>query len=119
MVTKAGVAVGHAPNKILVHPVHFFILNGGVILCEATDPIRRYLRNLPQGGLEIPCIFKLQDNKQLIDKLKKLLAISKKYNEKEGTTKMVDLPLSLNYSEAKQIKVEEVLPSVPEASRSK
>jgi len=74
---------------------------------------------LPQGGLEIPCIFKFQGNEQLIDKSKKLQAISKKCIEKEGTTEKVDLPLSSNYPEAKQIKMEEKSPSIPGAKRIK
>ena len=72
---------------------------------------------MPQGGLEIPCIFKFQGKEQLIDKAKKLLVISMKCIEKEGTTEKVDLPLSSNYPEAKQIKVEEKSPSIPEVKQ--
>ena len=94
------------------------VTKGGVISCEITDPNRRYSRDLAQGCLEIPCKFKFQGNKQLVDEAKKLLAISKKSNEKEGTTKKVDLPSS-NSPEEKQIKVEEMSPPVPEAKRIK
>ena len=47
-----------------------------------TDPNRKYSRDLPQGGLEIPCVLTLRGTKDLVDKAVKLLAISifrKKY----------------------------------------
>ena len=76
-VTKDGETVGHVPKKIS-STCSLFISNGGVISCEVTDPNRRYLRDLAQGGLEIPCKFKFQGNQQLVDKAKKLLPYSKK-----------------------------------------
>ena len=59
-----------------------FIRKGGTIDCEVTDPNRKYSRDLPQGGLEIPCVLTLQSTKDLVEKAVKLLAISifcKKY----------------------------------------
>ena len=96
--TKAWVTVGHVPEKIS-SICSLLLSNGGVISCEGTDPNRKSSRDLPQGGLEIPrtCIFKFQGNEQLISKAKKLLAISRKCIEKEGTTEKVDLPLPSNY----------------------
>ena len=54
---------------------------------------------MPTGGiqeiwhkvaLKYPVNLKFQGNKQLVDKAKKFLAISKKSNEKEGVTKKED-----------------------------
>jgi len=84
--TKVGVTVGHVSKKIS-STCSLFISNGGVISCEITDPNRKCSRDLVQGGLEIPCKFKFQGYKQLVDKAKKLLAISKKSNEKERCNK--------------------------------
>ena len=53
-----------------------FIRKGGTIDYEVTDPNRKYSRDLPQGGLEIPCVLTLRGTKDLVDKAVKLLAIS-------------------------------------------
>jgi len=74
-VIKVGETVGHLPKKIS-STCSLFILNGGSISCKVTDPHRRYSSDLVQGGLEIPCIIILQGTKELIDKARKLLAIS-------------------------------------------
>ena len=42
---------------------------------EVMDPNRKYSKNLPQGGLEIPCVLTLRGTKDLVDKAVKLLAI--------------------------------------------
>jgi len=97
-VTKAGATIGHVPEKIS-SACSLLISNGGVISCEGTNPNRKSSRDVPQGGLEIPrtCMLKFQGNEQLINKAKKLLAISKKCIVKEGTTEKVDLPLPSYY----------------------
>ena len=41
-----------------------------------TDPNRKYSRDLPQRGLEIPCVLTVRGTKDLVDKAVKLLAIS-------------------------------------------
>ena len=79
--TRAGTMVGHLPKKTS-STCSLFIRRGRMIDCEVTDPNRKYSRDLPQGGLEIPCVLILRDAKGLVDKAVKLLAISifrKKY----------------------------------------
>ena len=41
-------------------------------MCKVTGS-RRYSRDLPQGGLEVPCTLKFQGSTKDIDKVKKLL----------------------------------------------
>ena len=67
--------VGHLPKKIS-STCSLFIRKGGTIDCEVTDPNRKYPRDLPQGGLEIPCVLTLLGTKDLVDKAVRLLAIS-------------------------------------------
>ena len=51
--------VGHLPKKTS-STYSLFIRKGGTIDCEVTpDPNRKYSRDLPQGGLEIPCVLTL------------------------------------------------------------
>ena len=73
--TRAGTMVGHLPKKTS-STCSLFIRKGGTIDCEVTDPNRKYSRDLPQGGLEIPCVLTLRGTKDLVDKAVKLLAIS-------------------------------------------
>ena len=72
--TRAGTMVGHLPKKTS-STCSLFIRKGGTIDCEVTDPNRKYSRDLPQGGLEIPCVLTLRGTKDLVDKAVKLLAI--------------------------------------------
>ena len=48
--------VGHVPRKFSAI-CSIFIRRGGSIVCIVSGS-RRYSSNLPQGGLEIPCILK-------------------------------------------------------------
>jgi len=48
--------VGHVPREIS-EICSIFIRRGGNIVCVVNGP-RRYSADLPQGGLEIPCILK-------------------------------------------------------------
>ena len=92
-VTKAGITVGHLPKKIS-STCSLFIFNGGSISCKVTDSHRRYSSDLVQGGLEIPCIIRLQGTKELIDKVSKLLGISSESNasaDKKPTKKQTDI----------------------------
>ena len=50
-IVRAGVIVGHVPRKIL----SLFLRRGGLIHCRVTGS-RHYSEDLPQGGLEIPCL---------------------------------------------------------------
>ena len=53
-VKKGGIIVGHLPRR-LSHLCALFIRRGGSISCSPTGR-RRYSSDLPQGGLEIPCL---------------------------------------------------------------
>ena len=113
-VTKVGITVGHLPKKIS-STCSLFILNGGSISCKVTDPHRRYSSDLVQGGLEIRCMIILQGPKELIDKARKLLAISSKSIasadenkpiSKKETDLMIDASVTPVAPDAKRIKLE-------------
>ena len=53
-VVRGLVTVGHVP-KIISSVCSMFLLRGGTIHCRVIAP-RRYSGDLPQGGLEIPCM---------------------------------------------------------------
>lgn len=64
--------VGHIPRKISVI-CSIFIRRGGSILC-LVNGARRYSSDLPQGGLEIPCVLKFAArNEKEAAKTKRLL----------------------------------------------
>lgn len=52
-VMKSGIVVGHSPKKLSC--TSLFIRRGGVIRCRVAGR-RTYSHDLPQGGLEIPCV---------------------------------------------------------------
>ena len=49
--------VGHVPRRIF-YICNIFIRHSGSIICRVTGP-RQYSRDLKQGGLEVPCEFRL------------------------------------------------------------
>ena len=53
-VVRSLVTVGHVPKKIS-SVCSMFLLRGGTLRCRVTAS-RRYSGDLPQGGLEIPCM---------------------------------------------------------------
>ena len=69
-VMKNDLVVGHLPSKFS-RLYSLFIRRGGVILCRVAGR-RRYSRDLPQGGLEIPCVLLLKVSPKELQKLKKL-----------------------------------------------
>ena len=71
-VKKDGTTIGHLPRKVS-RVCSLFMRRGGRIQCTVTGG-RRYSADLPQGGLEIPCLvsFSTQESKE-IQKLKQLL----------------------------------------------
>ena len=113
-VMKAGTIVGHLPKKIS-STCSLFILKGGIISCNVTDPNRKYSRDLAQGGLEIPCVITLRGTKELVDKAKKLLALSNEsvkstgeQNCKNPEKKQVPISLSATLEpNPKRIKLEQ------------
>ena len=66
-----GIVVGHVPR--IISPIcSIFIRQGGTISCRANGS-RRYSSDLPQGGLEVPCILTFSTpNAREIEKTKKL-----------------------------------------------
>ena len=73
-VKKDGTIVGHVPRKISTI-CSLFLQRGGSIQCTIVGS-RRYSGDLPQGGLEIPCVltFKAPDKmKDVLEKTQILL----------------------------------------------
>lgn len=70
-VVKGTEVVGHVP-KIISAACFLFLRRGGSIQCEVTGD-RRYSTDLPQGGMELPCILRFQGPKEDVAKVKKLL----------------------------------------------
>lgn len=71
-VTKGERIVGHVPRKISA-VCAMFLRRGGSIICRVTGS-RRYSEDLPQGGLEIPCVLTFRSEKERDSaKVKKLV----------------------------------------------
>ena len=70
-VIKDGQTVGHVPRKISI-VCSTFIRRGGVISCQVTGA-RHYSEDLPQGGLEVPCLIKFKGPGKEIKKVIKLV----------------------------------------------
>ena len=77
-VVKAGETVGHLPRKIS-SICSIFLRNGGDIVCDETG-LRRHSRDLPQGGLEVPCELKFVGSSKDTTKAKKLIDSSMLYH---------------------------------------
>ena len=72
--------VGHLPHEVS-RECYFFLRMGGTIAAEVTGKRRR--SNLPEGGLEVPCVLTLQhDDEKIIDKAKLLLHNKTKAGQK-------------------------------------
>lgn len=69
-VVKDGNIVGHLPRKIS-HLCSLFIRRGGTILCRIRGT-QQYSRDLPQGGLEIPCTLLFNGSSNELKKLWRL-----------------------------------------------
>lgn len=65
-----GTLVGHLPRRISILSL-VFLNRGGSISCRVTGR-RKRSTDLPQGGLEIPCVLKFKAGKKDIKKLRKL-----------------------------------------------
>lgn len=69
---KGTTTVGHIPRKISC--ICFtFLRRGGTIHCTVTEQ-RRYSADLPQGGLEIPCLLEFVGKANDVAKVAKILA---------------------------------------------
>lgn len=51
-----------------------FLRRGGSINCQVSGA-RHYLRDLIQGGLEIPCVLLIEGDKSMVDKMKSMLEV--------------------------------------------
>lgn len=70
-VIKGGNVVGHLPREISII-CSLFLRRGSSIRCTVSGT-RRYSADLPQGGLEIPCILLFKAKAKEMTKLKKCL----------------------------------------------
>ena len=70
-VARSGITVGHVPRKIS-SICSMFLRQSGVIECRVTGA-RRYSGDLPQGGLEVPCVLTFRGPAKNVDKVEKLL----------------------------------------------
>lgn len=70
-VKKDGTIIGHLPRKIS-QICSIFLRRGNSVTCRVIGH-RRYSADLPQGGLEIPCILRFEGEKKEVAKLKKFV----------------------------------------------
>ena len=77
-VLKDADVVGHVPRKISTICYVFLGRPGSIITCKVTGT-RRYSSDLPQGGMEIPCLLEFKGEQSVVEKARKLL------NEKLNT----------------------------------
>ena len=72
-VKKDGTIIGHLPRKVS-RVCSLLLRRGGIIQCIVTGP-RRFSGDLPQGGLEIPCVlsFYNRDKPKELGNVKRLL----------------------------------------------
>ena len=68
-IMKTGAVVGHVPREISTFCWYFLIRNG-TISCTVTG--RRQCSFLPEGGLEIPCLYKFKGKAKHIGKMKSM-----------------------------------------------
>lgn len=81
-VVKDSTVVGHVPRRISAI-CSLFLRRHGTITCRVNGS-RRYSRDLPQGGLEVPCILIFSGEAVLVDKVKNLID---DINKEEGDSK--------------------------------
>ena len=67
-VKKESTVVGHVP-RVISTICSIFIRRGGTIVCQVTGR-RRYSSDLPQGGLEVPCVL-MFNTKQAAERRKR------------------------------------------------
>ena len=70
-VKRDGTIIGHLPRKIS-RPCSLFLRRRNRITCRVTG-YRRYSSDLPQGGLEIPCVLVFEGESKEISKIKKFV----------------------------------------------
>ncbi len=70
-IIKGGVTVGHVPRKISSVCSLFLRRNGVINICITGT--RRFSADLPQGGLEIPCVIAFEGSSKEVRKMRKLV----------------------------------------------
>ena len=70
-VKKDGIIIGHL-LRIISRPCSLFLRRGNKIICRIAGH-RRYSADLPQGGLEVPCVFQFEGEAKEIAKLNKFV----------------------------------------------
>ena len=70
-VVKRGEIIGHLPKKI-ARACSLFLRRGGQVTAVVTGE-KRYSRDLPQGGLEVPCELIMKRKKKELEKLLSLM----------------------------------------------
>lgn len=66
--------VGHVPRKIS-SICSIFLRRGGTITCTVTGS-RQHSGDLPQGGLEVPCVLKFEGKEKELTKAEKLIKLA-------------------------------------------
>ena len=107
-VIKGGDTVGHVPRRIS-SICSIFMRNGGVISCEIIGS-RGFSQDLPQGGLEVPCILEFVGTSKNIAKAKKLIDESlidqaSKINHVSEMTKQKIQLMNLVHPQQKKVKL--------------
>ena len=70
-VQKSSTTVGHVPRRISC-VCSLFLRRRGTIVCTVTSSKRRSV-DLPQRGLEVPCLLTFDGEKELLEKVRKCL----------------------------------------------
>lgn len=69
---KNDTVVGHVPRKVSALCSLFLRHNGARISCQ-TSGGRRYSEDLPQGGMEIPCVLTFMGEPSHVDKVERFM----------------------------------------------
>ena len=106
-IMREGVIVGHVPKKISA-VCSSFLRRSGSITCRTVGR-RQYSSDLPQGGLEIPCILTFTaEEASLVDKVQNLLQQFKtRENELRETDPPEADPRETEETSNKKVKIED------------
>ncbi len=83
------VVVGHVPRRLSALCSLFLRRTGSIITCRITGS-RRYSTDLPQRGLEIPCMPTFSGLHQNINKVKALIQVTIDHESKKDATSDID-----------------------------
>ena len=82
-VCKESTIVGHIPRTLSATCFSFLSMEGSSICCRVTGP-REYSRDLPQGGLQVPCTLEFRGNKVNVENVKITVRKQREYRKKMG-----------------------------------